>query len=310
MLFTHGWVHQEVMLAPANLYLSRHQAWWYCPPHFCSETYPMGAPPFIMTFGLANLRAEFTHWSDRTKALAGVVSVLSSDFGAYCAGLWYMPQNPTRAGYDFVAQLLWRRQNSLDSRRRTSTEDGIVFTAPYYSIVRLATPPDIENLDQFGWPRTRETATLHVTAVPVPLAPNPQFTPMRTCLAGPLIPADGERTARLASILCDCDEELEEMGTQCETSNGSTSGYFFFPFVYFKARGMHGLVIKEQQKERSQAKDEHRFFRRIGYFAMTNSSPGPNEHHIEYPQETWSYVFGDWSLARLGRTTSSRARFV
>ncbi|KAL8398366.1 hypothetical protein RB596_005768 [Gaeumannomyces avenae] len=44
MLLGRGWVHQEVCIAPATLYMTATQAWWRCGATTCSETYPDGIP--------------------------------------------------------------------------------------------------------------------------------------------------------------------------------------------------------------------------------------------------------------------------
>ncbi|KAL8381133.1 hypothetical protein RB595_005425 [Gaeumannomyces hyphopodioides] len=357
MLLARGWVHQEVLLAPATLYLTRQEAWWYCNGSFSNESYPVGAPLFIEKVGVANMRhiiltheaeatperchaawetwnhlatsfsrADFTYELDRTKALAGVTAELCAFLGHPFAGHWY-PASPN-VGIDFVFQLLWTRVRGINFRRRSSAEGGLggntelesggpviptwswlscpnMATYGYWlsftmHFVRQITMPSFESLDIFAWPRTRMASALHLGVVLVPLAPNPLFTTIGTVIAGPLIPTDGERTASVVSITVDCAGYFEEMKTQSETSDGSMHGYFFIPFSHRKSLGIYGLAVKEQ-KERSQGQDERRFFQRVGHFIMDGHFPEPHEYNAEYSEETWSYVFGDWSLGRLGR---------
>ncbi|KAL8309890.1 hypothetical protein RB597_009932 [Gaeumannomyces tritici] len=56
MLIGRGWVHQEILLAPATLYVSQKQAWWHCTAGTSSETYPDGIPPFLQPPDTAELR--------------------------------------------------------------------------------------------------------------------------------------------------------------------------------------------------------------------------------------------------------------
>ncbi|EJT79095.1 hypothetical protein GGTG_04184 [Gaeumannomyces tritici R3-111a-1] len=157
MLLARGWVHQEVLTAPATLYLTRQEAWWVCNGLFSSEVYPRGAPHFIESFGIGNIRrlflyypfetaeaavqlchaawdswvclitafsrAEFTYESDRVKALFGVILELSYFLGHPFAGHWYpvFPNNDM----DFVPQLLWRCAPGSNPRLRNSTEGSL-----------------------------------------------------------------------------------------------------------------------------------------------------------------------------------------
>ncbi|KAL8365406.1 hypothetical protein RB595_004284 [Gaeumannomyces hyphopodioides] len=56
MLIGRGWVHQEILLAPATLFVSQKQAWWHCTSGTSSETYPDGIPRFLQPPDTAELR--------------------------------------------------------------------------------------------------------------------------------------------------------------------------------------------------------------------------------------------------------------
>ncbi|KAL8353765.1 hypothetical protein RB601_003547 [Gaeumannomyces tritici] len=156
MLLARGWVHQEVLLAPATLYLTRRDAWWYCNRLLANENYTSGAPHYIENYGIGNMRhvllslsppeavvtaesrdaawfawaglatsfsrAEFTYQSDRTRALYGVAVELCFFLGHPFAGHWY-PLAP-HIGVNFASQLLWVRARGISFRPRSSTIEG------------------------------------------------------------------------------------------------------------------------------------------------------------------------------------------
>lgn len=77
MLIGRGWVHQEILIAPATLFVSQKQAWWHCTADTCSETYPDGIPPFLELPDTSELRSFVV--KARNKAAAAAANSDGSD---------------------------------------------------------------------------------------------------------------------------------------------------------------------------------------------------------------------------------------
>ncbi|TLD05008.1 uncharacterized protein PgNI_09269 [Pyricularia grisea] len=156
ILLGRGWVHQELCVAPATLYMTATQAWWHCTTTMCNETYPEGMPSFIdkpnisnrltllpgatgeattsdgadtmvseeralslvkwFTFVRPYSDSDFTIESDRMVALAGVVNMVASVLGSYYCGTWYQPSLTTEQN-QFLCQILWQPSTQIGSRK-------------------------------------------------------------------------------------------------------------------------------------------------------------------------------------------------
>ncbi|EHK18915.1 uncharacterized protein TRIVIDRAFT_157620, partial [Trichoderma virens Gv29-8] len=120
ILYTRGWVLQEVLLAPRVLHCCREQLYWHCDELRASEIFPNGMPASILEdyhpvtkyrsfSNELSLRWKlityhpFTYWArlvqaycgmsftkteDRAAAFSGIISLLRPHLGDYLAGLW------------------------------------------------------------------------------------------------------------------------------------------------------------------------------------------------------------------------------
>ncbi|KLU81091.1 hypothetical protein MAPG_00186 [Magnaporthiopsis poae ATCC 64411] len=70
MLLGRGWVHQEILPAPATLFVSQKQAWWHCTGGTSSEAYPDSIPPFLELPDTAKLRSVVVKAPDKAAAAA------------------------------------------------------------------------------------------------------------------------------------------------------------------------------------------------------------------------------------------------
>lgn len=135
-LLSRGWVYQEVLLAPANLFCTKTEMWWSCACASCSRTAPTGVrlheldrnnnykrlndslrrkkkaftvyeslDPIEFWIDLLHHygRTSLTIGSDRLVAIAGIAGLFRSQFSqlktaAYHSGVWSV---------NIVQQLLW-----------------------------------------------------------------------------------------------------------------------------------------------------------------------------------------------------------
>lgn len=134
-LLSRGWVYQEVLLTPANLFCTKEQLWWSCSDSTCSESWPKNIPHFysirqdsiyedkirkqksliigtnkdfpwrlwgevLQTYG----RTKVTVPDDRVVGLTGVSNVLRSlapqlENAVYHSGVW--------SGSHILQQIMW-----------------------------------------------------------------------------------------------------------------------------------------------------------------------------------------------------------
>lgn len=156
-LLSRGWVYQEVLLTPANLFCTKQQLWWSCSDVTCSENWPEYMPqnPNVLEIGeqhwaykddirerkllITDTKNDLSWWywgrvlteygrtkvtkpDDRVVALTGIFSVLRSlapelKNSVYHSGVWL--------GSHILEQLLW----GLDPHCRAPL--GRVDTARY-----------------------------------------------------------------------------------------------------------------------------------------------------------------------------------
>lgn len=136
-LLSRGWVHQEVLLTPANLFCTTKQMWWSCSETICSQTFPEDSRgdrrdsgwwdypsnlkrALTSPDGAKDLKDVIAEWlntleaytatsvtveGDRLVAIAGLANVFRNSFSEhlqhaeYHSGVWSV---------DIIAQLRWR----------------------------------------------------------------------------------------------------------------------------------------------------------------------------------------------------------
>lgn len=144
-LLSRGWVYQEVLLTPANLFCTKQQLWWSCSDSTCSEDWPEHMPhcPKLWDTGGVYLvcedeirekkklfitdtnedfpwrywgrmlteygRTKVTKPDDRVVALTGISSVLRSLFPQLKNGVYH---SGVWSGSHILEQLMWT--NDLD----------------------------------------------------------------------------------------------------------------------------------------------------------------------------------------------------
>ncbi|EJT71471.1 hypothetical protein GGTG_10728 [Gaeumannomyces tritici R3-111a-1] len=276
MLMGRGWVHQEVCIAPATLYMTATQAWWRCSATTCSETYPDGIPLLLEP------PLEMDHLS---LLRPGATGEAPTNGGPGTATI-----DPDQRGLSFI--------------------DYPPINGPQRDrLAHLATPPPIGELDMFGWPLTAEDATLHLRGVLLPLFAMPHFFNRlgfqawpRPLGDGPL-PSNGRRHGVWA--IFDDAQELAEVKEEVERTPGGGDeplrGLFFLVTEYADKRfaSLHGLVLRERFLPGCDGSTtgRRRIFPRAGVFFPNQCCGYPEED----PLRDATAVFDDFQMARYGR---------
>ncbi|KAL8364550.1 hypothetical protein RB595_003706 [Gaeumannomyces hyphopodioides] len=227
MLMGRGWVHQEVCIAPATLYMTATQAWWRCSATTCSETYPDGIPLLLEPpLEMDHLSLLLPGASGEAPTNGGPGTTIEPDQrGLYLVRWRIIVAAYSRADFTVASDRLvalagvvrhggWsvpgvaRRANTLGGHHPLGGRERKPFI-PTWSwassrfidyppingpqrdrLAHLATPPPIGRLDRFGWPLTAEDATLRLRGVLLPLFVMPHFFKHLGFQAWPRPPGD------------------------------------------------------------------------------------------------------------------------
>lgn len=176
-LLSRGWVYQEVLLTPANLFCTTDMLWWSCSTNSCCQMFPKGIPdyrkedktmvPFVDSIRERKLgmmaqdesedpircwmgvvqyysATSVTVSDDRFVAIAGLAKVFASRFHylqhAVChSGVW---------STDVVGQLLWKIREKDCPKQRLVSRHAIPSWSPLSCQARL------EPFYDFGPPNT------------------------------------------------------------------------------------------------------------------------------------------------------------
>lgn len=148
-LLSRGWVYQEVLFTPANLFCTADEIWWSCSNTTCSDTFPGGAL-YVELLDLDGMPVQFkdnlrdrkqaiipgnmhsdpigawedilryytgtsvTNPSDRLVAIAGIASIFKSLYPNQLRNAVYHSGIWLSKDLDYLCQILWTPNNPFD----------------------------------------------------------------------------------------------------------------------------------------------------------------------------------------------------